>query len=225
MAFELPNLPFSKEALIPALSKETFDYHHDKHHAAYIKKLNALVEGSDYVDKDLETLIKESAGGIFNNAAQAWNHDFYWHCLSPTATSPSDTLLKAITAKFGSMEKFKDTFINETGTLFGSGWSWLTMNDSGELAIEKTSNADNPIRDGRAPLLTCDMWEHAYYIDYRNDKMAYLEAFWSKLNWKFISDNFSYSNDKLVRLGTVCKDDSPVCNYLDAIHTQETPQT
>lgn len=225
MAFELPNLPFSYESLSPAISKETLEFHHDKHHGTYIKKLNGLVEGTEDEKKTLETLIKESSGGIFNNAAQAWNHEFYWNCLSGEKKEPTNDFKNAIVKKFGSFEKFKEEFIEITATLFGSGWSWLSIDDRGELLIEKTCNANNPLREGRAPLLTCDMWEHAYYIDYRNDKVAYLNAFWESINWEFVSQNYSNTKGKLDHLSAPCRDNSPVCEYIDQLQSQETSQT
>ncbi|MFP4331954.1 MAG: superoxide dismutase [Campylobacterales bacterium] len=225
MAFELPNLPFSYDSLAPNISRETLEYHHDKHHSTYIKKLNGLIKGSDDENKTLEALVKNSSGGVFNNAAQAWNHEFYWNCLCDDSKEPSLELKSAIEKEFESFQRFRDEFIDTTATLFGSGWSWLTLDDKGKLAIEKSCNANNPLREGRAPLLTCDMWEHAYYIDYRNDKVAYLNAFWEKINWEFVSQNYSYAKNNLDYLSAPCKDSSPVCEYVDNLQSQETSQT
>lgn len=225
MAFELPKLPFSYEALSPRLSKETLEFHHDKHHATYVKKLNGLVEGSEDEGKTLEELIKTSSGGVFNNAAQAWNHEFYWNCLSGEKKEPKNELLNAIKSKFGSFEKFKEEFIETTSTLFGSGWSWLSVDDKGELLIEKSCNANNPLREGRTPILTCDMWEHAYYIDYRNDKVAYINAFWEMINWEFVSQNYADAKAKPDSLAAPCKDNSPICEYIDQLQTREISQT
>ena len=190
MAFELPPLPFEKNALAPHISAETLEFHYGKHHNAYVVKLNELVKGTPFENKTLEHVIKESTGGIFNNAAQIWNHTFYWHCLSPKGGGqPKGELLEAINKSFGSFEEFKKQFTEKSVTLFGAGWAWL-VKKSGKLEITQTSNADTPIKGSDIPLLTCDVWEHAYYIDYRNARPKYVEAFWNLVNWDFVAKNF-----------------------------------
>ncbi|KAA0013159.1 superoxide dismutase [Fe] [Billgrantia pellis] len=192
MAFELPALPFDKNALEPYISAETLEYHYGKHHQAYVNKLNELTEGTDDADKSLEEIIKSSSGGLFNQAAQVWNHTFYWHCLSPSGGGePSGALAEAIAAKFGSFDTFKETFNANAVANFGSGWTWLVKTADGGVDIVNTSNADTPIAHGQTPLLTIDVWEHAYYIDYRNARPKYLENVWSVLNWDFVAQNFS----------------------------------
>ncbi|TFH87040.1 superoxide dismutase [Fe] [Billgrantia azerbaijanica] len=192
MAFELPALPFEKNALEPHISAETLEYHYGKHHQAYVTKLNELVDGTDNAGKSLEEIIKSSSGGLFNQAAQVWNHTFYWHCLSPNGGGePSGALAEAINAKFGSFDKFKETFNANAVGNFGSGWTWLVKTDDGGVDIVNTSNADTPIAHGQIPLLTIDVWEHAYYIDYRNARPKYLENVWKVLNWDFVAQNFS----------------------------------
>ena len=190
MEHKLPVLPFAKDALAPVISAETIDYHYGKHHAAYVANLNKLIVGTEFENAALEDIVKKAAGGLFNNAAQHFNHSFYWNCLSPKGGGePQGELAAVINKTFGSFAKFKEMFTNAAVTLFGSGWAWLVKNSNGSLAIESTSNAGNPIKDGKKPLLTCDVWEHAYYIDYRNARAAYVEAFWKIVNWKFIEAN------------------------------------
>ena len=192
MTFELPALPYAKEALAPYISAETLDYHHGKHHAAYVNKLNAMIEGTEYSSMSLEEIIMKSEGGIFNNAAQVWNHTFYWHCMAPNAGGePTGALAEAITAAFGSFAEFKAAFTQAAMTRFGSGWAWLLQSEDGQLQITSTANAENPMTDGLKPLMTCDVWEHAYYIDTRNDRGAYLNHFWNLVNWDYISQQFS----------------------------------
>ncbi|MCL7939082.1 MULTISPECIES: superoxide dismutase [Halomonas] len=192
MAFELPALPYEKNALEPHISAETLEYHYGKHHQTYVNKLNELTDGTDDANKSLEEIIKSSSGGLFNQAAQVWNHTFYWHCLSPNGGGePSGALAEAINAKFGSFDKFKETFNAQAAGNFGSGWTWLIKTDDGGVDIVNTSNADTPIAHGQTPLLTIDVWEHAYYIDYRNARPKYLENVWSVLNWDFVAQNFS----------------------------------
>lgn len=189
MTFSLPELPYALNALEPHISKETLEYHYGKHHKAYVDNLNKLIVDTDFAKMSLEDIIKKSSGGIFNNAAQVWNHTFYWHCLSPQAGGePSGKLLKAIETAFGSFEAFKEKFTQTSITTFGSGWGWLVQTPQGELKIVSTSNAGTPMTDGNIALLTCDVWEHAYYIDYRNARPTYLNAFWSLVNWKFVAD-------------------------------------
>ena len=190
MAFELPALPYAKDALAPHISAETIDYHYGKHHNTYVVNLNGLIENSEFADKSLEDIIKSSSGPVFNNAAQVWNHSFYWNCLSPNGGGePQGALADAINAKFGSFEEFKKAYTADCVGNFGSGWTWLVKNSSGELEIMKTSNAGCPLTEGVTPLMTCDVWEHAYYIDYRNARPAYVEAFWNLVNWDFVASN------------------------------------
>jgi Fe-Mn family superoxide dismutase len=189
---ELPPLPYPMDALAPYISKETLEYHYGKHHRAYVDNLNKLLVDNPLAHEELETIIKKSSGGIFNNAAQVWNHTFYWHSLTPKAKSaPEGALAAAINAKFGSFEKFKEEFTKAAVTLFGSGWAWLVKNPQGEIEILQTQNAATPItQNGFIPLLTCDVWEHAYYIDTRNARPKYLENFWAVVNWDFAENNF-----------------------------------
>ncbi|NIC07615.1 superoxide dismutase [Billgrantia bachuensis] len=192
MAFELPALPYEKNALEPHISAETLEYHYGKHHQAYVNKLNELTEGTDDANKSLEEIIQSSSGGLFNQAAQVWNHTFYWHCLAPNGGGePTGALAEAINAKFGSFAKFKETFNANAVANFGSGWTWLIKTADGGVDIVNTSNADTPIAHGQTPLLTIDVWEHAYYIDYRNARPKYLENVWNVLNWDFVAQNFA----------------------------------
>jgi Fe-Mn family superoxide dismutase len=190
MEHKLPELPFSKDALAPHISAETLEYHYGKHHAAYVANLNKLIPGTEFEKMTLEEIIKKAAGGVFNNAAQIWNHTFYWNCLSPKGGGePGGALADAIKKSFGSFAQFKEKFTSAAVTTFGSGWAWLVKNSDGSLAVESTSNAENPLKKGKTALLTCDVWEHAYYIDYRNARAAYVEAFWKLVNWKFVEKN------------------------------------
>jgi Fe-Mn family superoxide dismutase len=191
MAFELPSLPYDKNALEPYISSETIEYHYGKHHQTYVNNLNNLVVGTPDEDKTLEQIILSSEGGLFNNAAQVWNHSFYWECLKPNGGGmPSGKLLDAIEAKFGDFQEWKAQFTKTAISTFGSGWAWLVKNKHGELEIVSTSNADTPLRHGQKPLLTCDVWEHAYYIDYRNARPKYIDSFWNLVNWDFVRQNF-----------------------------------
>jgi Fe-Mn family superoxide dismutase len=191
MSFELPPLPYAQDALEPHISAETLEYHYGKHHNTYVTNLNKLTEGTDNAGKSLEEIIRTASGGLFNNAAQVWNHTFYWNCLSPTGGgAPSGALAAAIDAAFGSFDAFKEKFSTSAATNFGSGWTWLVKGADGKLAIVNTSNAGCPITDGATPVLTCDVWEHAYYIDYRNARPKYVEAFWNLVNWDFAAANF-----------------------------------
>lgn len=190
MSFELPELPYAMDALEPYISQETLEYHYGKHHRTYVNNLNNLTEGTVLADASLEDIIKMAGGGVFNNAAQIWNHTFYWHSLSPNGGGqPSNNLERILSEAFGSVEQFKERFNTVAKTTFGSCWAWLVKNQHGELEILGTSNAGNPLTQGKTPLLTCDMWEHAYYIDYRNAKPKYLDAFWQIVNWEFIEKN------------------------------------
>ena len=192
MAYELPELPYANSALEPHISAESLDYHHGKHHAAYVANLNKLVAGTEHEGKSLEDIIASSDGGIFNNAAQIWNHTFYWNCLSPNGGgAPSGGLGKAIDDSFGSFDAFQEKFTASAIGNFGSGWTWLVKNSDGSIEIVNTSNAATPLTDGQVPLITCDVWEHAYYIDYRNARPAYLGAFWSLVNWEFANKNYA----------------------------------
>ncbi|RFA25546.1 superoxide dismutase [Fe] [Alkalilimnicola ehrlichii] len=191
MAFELPALPYEKNALEPYISAETLEYHHGKHHQAYVTKLNELTEGTADAEKSLEEIVKSASGGLFNQAAQVWNHTFYWNCLSPNGGGePAGALAEAINAKFGSFAKFKEAFNAKAVGNFGSGWTWLVKTDDGGVDIVNTDDADSPIAHGQTPLLTIDVWEHAYYIDYRNARPKYLENVWNIVNWDFVAKNF-----------------------------------
>jgi Fe-Mn family superoxide dismutase len=193
MTFELPPLPYPKNALAPHISEETLEYHYGKHHKTYVDKLNSLVPGSEFEGKSLEEIIKSSTGGVFNNAAQIWNHTFYWHCLSPNGGGEATGAIgEAIRTAFGSFAKFKEEFTNSAINNFGSSWTWLVKKADGGLAIVNTSNAGTPLTDSSVkPLLTVDLWEHAYYIDYRNLRPKYMEAFWALVNWDFVNQNFA----------------------------------
>jgi Fe-Mn family superoxide dismutase len=197
MAYELPPLPYAYTALEPYISKSTLEFHHDKHHAAYVNNYNKAVEGTELDSKTLEEVIKAIAGdaskqGIFNNAAQAWNHSFYWNCIKPSGGgTPTGALADKIAADFGSFEKFVEEFKQAGATQFGSGWAWLVL-DNGTLKVVKTPNAENPMTAGQIPLLTMDVWEHAYYLDYQNRRPDYISDFVSKLiNWDFVGANFA----------------------------------
>jgi len=192
MAFELPQLPYAKDALEPHISAETLDYHYGKHHQTYVTNLNNMVADTDHAEKSLEDIIRSSSGGLFNNAAQVWNHTFYWHCMSPNGGGePSGALAAAINSKFGSFADFKEAFSKTAITTFGSGWAWLVKKPDGSLDLASTSNAESPLTGNDKPLLTCDVWEHAYYIDYRNARPNYVEAFWHLVNWDFVSQQFA----------------------------------
>jgi Fe-Mn family superoxide dismutase len=195
MAFTLPPLPFGKDALSPVISAETIDYHYGKHHQAYVNNLNNLVPGTKYENMSLEEVVKATNGQasekkVFNNAAQVWNHTFYWNCLAPQAGGdPTGNIKAAIDKSFGSFADFKKKFNEAAAAQFGSGWAWLVKTGDG-VAIETTANAETPFAAGKPTLLTCDVWEHAYYIDYRNARPKYLEEFWKLVNWKFVNSNF-----------------------------------
>ncbi|RYM73429.1 superoxide dismutase [Fe] [Serratia liquefaciens] len=190
MSFELPALPYEKNALEPHISAETLEYHYGKHHNAYVVNLNNLLKGSEFEGLSLEAIIKASSGGIFNNAAQVWNHTFYWHCLSPQGGGePQGKLAAAINQAFGSFTAFREQFSDTAVKNFGAGWTWLVKKPDGSLAIVNTSNAATPLTGEDKPLLTVDVWEHAYYIDYRNARPAYLENFWALVNWAFVEEN------------------------------------
>lgn len=190
MIHELPKLPYELTALQPVISKETLEYHYGKHHKAYVDNLNKLIPGTEFADATLEHTILKSSGPIFNNAAQIWNHSFYWNCLTPNPGEPKGKLADAIQKKFGSLDEFKKLFTQAAVGTFGSGWGWLIKNEKGELEIISTSNADLPMKHNKKALLTCDVWEHAYYIDYRNARPTYVENFWKIVNWEFVEQNF-----------------------------------
>lgn len=189
MKHELMKLPFALDALEPQMSKETLEFHYGKHHQTYVTKLNGLIEGTDFENKSLVEIIKSSEGGVFNNAAQVYNHDFFWNGLTPNGSDISADVQSALTETFGSVEKFKEDFTNAAINNFGSGWTWLVKDASGKLSIVSTSNAGTPITQDLEPVLTCDVWEHAYYIDTRNARPAYLENFWKLVNWDFVASN------------------------------------
>ncbi|MDH4157399.1 MAG: superoxide dismutase [Fe] [candidate division Zixibacteria bacterium] len=192
MAHQLPSLPFDMDGLAPHISSETLKYHYGKHHQAYVTNLNKLIAGTEFEAATLEEIIKKATGGIYNNGAQVWNHTFYWNCLSPGGGGrPKGPLAAALDKVFGSFEEFQKQFSQTAITTFGSGWAWLVRDAEGSLALVSTSNAGNPLRDNEKPLLTCDVWEHAYYIDYRNARPAYVTAFWNIVNWEFVEKNFN----------------------------------
>ena len=191
MAFKLPELPYAKNALEPYISEKTLEFHYGKHHQAYVNKVNDQTKGTEFENASLEEIIKKANGGVFNNGAQVWNHTFYFMQFSPNGVrEPLGELKDAIENKFGSFDKFKEEFSNAAATLFGSGWAWLVKNDNGELEIVQTANAGNPLRDGKTPLLTCDVWEHAYYLDKQNARPKYIEDFWKVLDWNVIAERY-----------------------------------
>lgn len=193
MAHELPALPYEKNALEPYISAETLEFHHDKHHQAYVTNLNNLIAGTDDADKSLEEIVTSApAGGVYNNAAQVWNHTFYFNCLAGNAGGePTGAIADAITAAFGSFEAFKETFSATAVGNFGSGWTWLIKNEDGTVEIHNTSNAGCPLSEGKNPVMTIDVWEHAYYVDKRNARPAYVADFWNLVNWDFVNENYA----------------------------------
>lgn len=192
MEHKLPELPWSNDALAPHISPETIEYHYGKHHNAYVTKLNAGIKGTEYAEMSLEDIIMKADGGLFNNAAQVWNHTFYWNCLAPKAGgAPNGAIADAINSKWGSFDKFKEEFTASAGGNFGSGWTWLVKDNSGNLEILNTDDADTAMKHGKTALMTIDVWEHAYYVDYRNARPKYIEAFWNLVNWDFVNKNFS----------------------------------
>ncbi|HEY9142923.1 MAG: superoxide dismutase [Fe] [Pseudomonadota bacterium] len=192
MAIELPALPYDRAALEPHISAETIDFHYGKHHQTYVTNLNKMIEGTEFESMDLEAIIRKSQGGMFNNAAQVWNHTFYWNCLSPNGGGePTGALAEAINKAFGSFAQFKEQFSQTAITTFGSGWGWLVQRPDGSLALVSTPNAATPLTGSDKPLLTCDVWEHAYYIDYRNARPKYVEAFWNLVNWDFVASQMA----------------------------------
>jgi superoxide dismutase, Fe-Mn family len=188
MAIELPALPYDRTALEPHISGETIDFHYGKHHQTYVTNLNNQIKGTEFENLDLESIIKKAQGGMFNNAAQIWNHTFYWNCLAPNAGGePTDALLEGINKAFGSFTAFKEQFTQTALTTFGSGWAWLVQRPDGTLGLVSTPNAATPLTGSDKALLTCDVWEHAYYIDYRNARAKYVESFWNLVNWDFVA--------------------------------------
>jgi superoxide dismutase, Fe-Mn family len=188
MAIELPALPYDRTALEPHISAETIDFHYGKHHQTYVTNLNNMIAGTEFADLALEDIVRKSQGGMFNNAAQIWNHTFYWNCLKPNGGGePTGKLAEAINKAFGDFAKFKEEFTKTTVGTFGSGWGWLVQRPDGTLALASTSNAATPLTGEDTPLLTCDVWEHAYYVDYRNARPKYVEAFWNLVNWDFVA--------------------------------------
>ncbi len=198
MIFELTPLPYSPDALMPHMSPETLHYHHGKHHKTYVETLNKLIPGTEFEKMSLEDIIRKATGPVFNNAAQIWNHDFFWNCLAPDGGgSPEGALADAIVKDFRSVPSFKEKF-NETATkTFGSGWAWLVKNKTGKLEIVSTPNAECPLTDGHIPLLTADVWEHAYYIDYRNDRAKFVDSFWNLVNWKWAAGKFASADSRV----------------------------
>lgn len=191
MQHQLPPLPYALDALQPHISRETLEFHYGKHHQAYVTNLNNLVKGTEFENLALEDVIRRSSGGVFNNAAQIWNHTFYWNSLSPNGGgAPKGALATTINAKFGSFEGFKEAFSKSAVGNFGSGWTWLVKKGDGTVAIVNTGNAATPLTGSDRPLLTCDVWEHAYYLDYRNRRPDYVAAFWNLVNWEFAAKNF-----------------------------------
>lgn len=189
--FTLPAFPFAQDALEPHISKKTIEFHYGKHHQTYVDNLNKLIVGTEFENSTLEEIVLKSSGGIFNNAAQVWNHTFYWNCLNPKSSlKPEGRLMEAIEKEFGSFDQFKEKFTAASVTLFGSGWAWLVKDKDGKLEIVQTSNAENPMRQGKTPILVCDVWEHAYYIDQKNKRAAYVEAFWNLVDWKRAEENY-----------------------------------
>ncbi|HEY9380359.1 MAG TPA: Fe-Mn family superoxide dismutase [Burkholderiales bacterium] len=192
MEHKLPPLPYALDALQPHMSKETLEFHYGKHHQAYVTNLNNLIKGTEFENASLEDIIKKSSGGIFNNSAQVWNHSFFWNCLSPQGGGqPSGAVADAINKKWGSFDAFKEAFAKSATTNFGSGWTWLVKKADGSIDVVNTSNAGTPLTAGDKPLLTCDVWEHAYYIDYRNRRPDFVGAFWNLVNWEFVAKNFA----------------------------------
>ena len=206
--FKLRTLPFTEIAGF--ISKETCEYHHGKHHQTYINNLNNLIKGTEFENKGLFDIVTKAQGGIFNNAAQVYNHDFYWDCVSPAQSTRSATLENALNESFGGIEKFKEAFLNAATTLFGSGWCWVVYNPSSKrLEIKQTSNAQTPVSEGLIPVLVVDVWEHAYYIDHRNARPAYLEKFFSHINWEFVSQSLEAAQKDGLK---------SVSAYMDSLH-------
>lgn len=219
---DLPKLPFADNALEPFISEETIQYHYYKHHAGYVNKLNELIKGTEYEKVSLSFIIRDSQGAIFNNAAQVFNHTFYWKSLTASKSIPHGKLLDKINNDFGSLEALKEEFIKAGSTLFGSGWVWLVREPKGKLMVVKTENAHNPLTSHQIPLLTCDVWEHAYYIDYRNLRPKYLEEFWNHINWDFATKTFDKTdNDTFIGIEPCNDIHDPFCQVLDDLQYQD----
>lgn len=192
MEHQLPELPYSKTALQPHISSETLEFHHGKHHKAYVTKLNELIKGTEFENKSLDEIIKKAQGPVFNNAAQHWNHSFFWNCMSPQGGgTPTGQIAELINKKFGNFDKFKEEFSKLAVGNFGSGWTWIVKGSNGDIELINTGNADNPMKHGKKALLTLDVWEHAYYIDYRNARPDFVKAFWNLTNWNFVNQNLN----------------------------------
>lgn len=214
---ELSPLPFAENELEPFISEETIQYHYNKHHTSYLNKLNELIKATDYDDLSLSSIIRDSDGAIFNNAAQVFNHTFYWNSLSKKSTALSEKLLARIESDFGSLELLKEEFIKAGSTLFGSGWVWLVRAPNGKLMVKQTQNADTPLSSNLVPLFVCDVWEHAYYIDYRNLRPKYLEEFWKHINWDFTSETYDKTDNDVFIGSQICNDiHDPFCDILQA---------
>lgn len=218
MAIELMKLPFEEDALEPVISKETIQYHYGKHHLGYVNNTNALIKGTELDDMLLPDIVKNSDGALFNNAAQAFNHNFYWMCLTPDHVAPKAKLVKLIERDFGSFDTFKEQFLTAAATLFGSGWAWLELDINEKLSIAQRSNGDTPLIHHHTPLLTIDVWEHAYYIDYRNDRKKYLESLWQFIDWNFVASNIvDYYHD----MTEPCRENSELCDYIEALQDED----
>ena len=212
---KLLELPFKEDELEPFISKETIDYHYKKHHASYLNKLNELIKDTKYATMPLSSIIRDSEGAVFNNAAQVFNHTFYWNSISKKRMHPNEKLLHKIMDDFGSLEVLREEFLKAGTSLFGSGWVWLVRNSEGKLMLKQTQNADTPLSSNLIPLFVCDVWEHAYYIDYRNLRPKYLEEFWNHINWEFVSDTFEKTDNEVFIGKNICDDiHDPFCDVL-----------
>lgn len=219
---DLPKFPFAENALEPFISTETIQYHYGKHHKGYVNKLNELIKGTEFDKMSLSAIIRGSDGAIFNNAAQVFNHTFYWKCLSGSKSAPTGKLLEKINNDFGSVDALKEEFVQKGTTLFGSGWVWLVREHKGQLMVEQTSNAHTPLSSNLIPLFVCDVWEHAYYIDYRNARPAYLESFWEHINWEFASQTYEKTDNDVFIGIEPCNDiHDPFCELMDELQAQD----
>ncbi len=222
MSVTLAPLPYAEDALEPIISAETIRYHYGKHHQGYVNKLNALIEGSEFDEMTLPEIVAQSDGAIFNNAAQAWNHEFYWNCMTPDPVPPSSKMHALIERDFGSFDAFKEAFLSKAATLFGSGWCWLELATTEHMIITQRSNADTPIAHRHKALLCCDVWEHAYYIDYRNERARYLEQWFETIDWRFVASNIiEYYHD----LTEPCRENSELCDYIDMLQEENEVRT
>lgn len=219
---ELKKLPFAEDALEPFISKETIEFHYHKHHASYVKNLNDLIKGTKYDELALSSIIRDSEGAMFNNAAQTFNHDFYWKSLCAKSTPPEGKLLAKIKEDFGSLDALKEEFLKKGATLFGSGWVWLVREPKGQLMLKQTSNADTPLSYGAVPLFVCDVWEHAYYIDFRNARPNYLAEFWGHINWEFAQKTYEATDNDVFIAIEPCNDiHDPFCQILDEMQNND----